>query len=167
LGGALYCVQMGEKLGHLWFLHDHNSFVCISFPQTWRICNGFQSAFFDVFHDYVCIYWRNGRTHSCSKNLFLVFPWKVKFVECKQISSTLIRSVVDKFVRWLSSGSDWRRYLAIFNANWIGTFVNKDTTSNETNVSSVWSNSWAIDDAKSEKFLTWCFDFPISGFSSG
>ena len=46
------------------------------------------------------------------------------------------------------------------------TFVNKDTTSNETIISSVSSNSWVIDDAKSEEFFTWCFDFPISGFSS-
>ena len=54
----------------------------------------------------------------------------------------------------------------MFNANWIGTFVNKDTTSKETIISSVCSNSWVIDDAKSEEFLTWCFDFPISGFNS-
>jgi len=47
----------------------------------------------------------------------------------------------------------------------IGTFVNKDTTSNETIISSVWSISWVIEDAKSEEFLMWYFDFPIRGFS--
>ena len=74
--------------------------------------------------------------------------------------------VVDKLVRRLSSGSDWRHCLAMFTANWIGTFVNKDTTSNETIISSVWRISWVIDDAKSEEFLMWCFHFPISGFNS-
>jgi len=54
----------------------------------------------------------------------------------------------------------------MFIANWIRTFVYKDTTSNDTIISSVWSNSWVTGDAKSEEFLTWCFDFPISGLSS-
>ena len=77
-----------------------------------------------------------GQPIALPKTCLECFPRKVKFVEVKQISSQLIRSVVDKFVCWLISRSDCRRYLAVFTANWIGTIVNKDTTSDETIISS-------------------------------
>ena len=106
-----------------------------------------------------------GEPITVPKTCLQCFRRKVKFVELKQNSSPWFSSVVDKFVRWLRSGLDRRRCLTVLNADWIGTFVNKDT-SNETIASSVWSNSWARDHAKSEKFLTWCFNFPISVLSS-
>ena len=44
--GAFYCVQMCQEFGQLWFFHDHKSGIYISFPQTRRICKGFQSSCF-------------------------------------------------------------------------------------------------------------------------
>jgi len=115
--------------------------MCHPFPQTRRVCKVSKVRFSTSSMTRFATADETGEPIAVPKTCLQCFPWKLKFIELKQISSPLIRLVVEKFVRWLSSGLYCRCCLAMFNASWIWTFVNKDTASNETITSSVWSNS--------------------------
>jgi len=148
LDGIFYFVQMCQEFGQLWSLrmitkvsstylfHKRGGSVKVSRARA-SMSSMTKFATTD----------ETGQPIAVPKTCLQCFPRNVKLVEYKQISRPLIRSLVDKPLCWVRAGSDWRRCLATFNAIWIGTFVNKDTTSNETII------SWVIEDAKSENFL--------------